>query len=280
METSLSGPCVTRGKDKRNEARRREKNATGNASDSGQECKRTGRGCDTISEIIHHSVRTNIGRHLRPDTRGSSSKRVRARMAHFFAVFLSFHFSSFLSSRHKMPNYCFYFTLSFFLSLSLSSPFSTPFRSRYRLPAIRARARCSSSPSKKSTSANTPLPGLLDSALRSERLRIMDRTNSCLQPLFSPHHSSPSSPSFPSGSYSALPPSRGSSLAGPKTSPFQSHSTLLRFSSRLSLNSVHIIQRLLSSRPGRARELFPAIRPFRDKYRARCSPSAVRTIPF
>lgn len=118
METSLSGPCVTRGKDKRNEARRREKNATGNASDSGQECKRTGRGCDTISEIIHHSVRTNIGRHLRPDTRGSSSKRVRARMAHFFAVFLSFHFSSFLSSRHEMPNYCFYFTLSFFLSLS------------------------------------------------------------------------------------------------------------------------------------------------------------------
>lgn len=117
METSLSGPCVTRGKDKRNEARRREKNATGNASDSSQECKRTGRGCDTISEIIHHSVRTNIGRHLRPDTRGSSSKRVGARMAHFFAVFLSFHFSSFLSSRHEIPNYCFYFTLSFFLFL-------------------------------------------------------------------------------------------------------------------------------------------------------------------
>lgn len=200
-------------------------------------------------------------------------------MAHFFAVFLSLFFISFVAPRNAELLFLFHSVL---LSLSLS----TPFFDFVSLPISlagdsRARARCSSSSSKKSTSANTPLPGLLDSALRSERLRIMDRTDSCLQPLFPPHHSSPSSPSFPSGSYSALPPSRGSSLAGPKTSPFQSHSTLLRFSSRLlSLNSVHIIQRLLSSRPGRARELFPAIRPFRDKYRARCSLSAVRTIPF
>lgn len=138
----------------------------------------------------------------------------RAQDSTFFFIFsLSFHLSPFLLSRSETPNYLVYLTLSIFLShFHPLLPFnSVSLLDIASLNYSRARARCSSSPSKKSTSANTLLPGLLDSALRSERLRIMDRTDSCLQPLFSPRHSTPSAPF---GSYPALTPSRRSSLAG------------------------------------------------------------------
>lgn len=99
--------------------KRREKNATGNASDSGQECKRTGRGCDTISEIIHHSVRTNIGRHLRPDTRGS---RLRNAYAHGWYIFLPFFFPSTFLHFFRRATKC-----RTIVSVSLCSSFSLSF---------------------------------------------------------------------------------------------------------------------------------------------------------
>lgn len=148
-------------------------------------------GAIPISEIIHHSVR-----------RTSSSIYVPTRtvfetcvMTYFFHVF----FSSSISLINHQP--------SRFSRLRFSMSNRDSYDSLF----------------KKST--NT-LPGLLDFALRSKRLRIMERIDGRSRsipslftiPSFHPYSRITTLRSFP---------------AGPKTSPFQSHSTLLRFSSRL-----------------------------------------------
>jgi len=115
-------------------------------------------GAIPISEIIHHSVRRTSSRAF-TSRREPSSKRV---MAHFFHVF--FLPLSSLSS-----------TLNLVSRASVS-------RCRFEMRF----ARCFFA-IQKVNAANT-LPGLLDSALCSKRLRIMDRTDGRsrrIPPLFS-----------------------------------------------------------------------------------------------
>lgn len=149
-------------------------------------------GAIPISEIIHHSVRrTSSGAFT--SQREPSSKRARCHI--FFHVFFAFSFISRIKWSQS------------------SLRFSMSHRDAIRTMLLRH---------SKSQRANT-LPGLLDSALRSKRLRIMDQMDGRFA--LRTHLFSPFAP------YSRV--TLRSSPAGPKTSPFQSHSTLLRFSSRL-----------------------------------------------
>lgn len=121
----------------------------------------------------------------------------------------------------------FFYAFSSSSFISLVNPHNPDRLSRLHFSKRRFEIRTMLLRHSKSQRTNTFL-GLLDSALRSKRLRIMDRMDghSCsIPPLCLIHTLSRITP------------------AGAKTSPFQFHSTLLRFSSLLlSLNSVHIIQ--------------------------------------
>jgi len=129
--------------------------------------------CDTINEIIHHSVRrTSRRRHLRAGAGRSRNTRA------WWHIFFSF--------SHSLP-------LSLSLSLSLSpasvraaspdrSAALSPRVSRYRGP-IRAISGFSAA---RKVNERTGLAGLPDSALRSERSRIMDRTDRTRAPRFAP----------------------------------------------------------------------------------------------
>lgn len=134
-----------------------------------------------ISEIIHHSVRReHRRRHLRLD---ASRLRNAYVMAHFFLFSLFYFFPPLF-----FPS---------FISLVNRQLISIVIRvcvSQYRFKAQFVR-RSLAAVSKKSTSEYAS--GLPDSALRSGRFRIMDRTDGrSRQPLFSPSafHPQPSLP--------------------------------------------------------------------------------------
>lgn len=126
-------------------------------------------GAIPISEIIHHSVRRTSSEVFTAQ-REPSSKR--ARDGTFFFLVFSFLFfpPSFLS----------------FLYLSRQPSIDLDRRSRLRFSISfqDARFRSLVPPSKKSTSECAS--GLPDSALRSERFRIIDRMDAPPRPLFFP----------------------------------------------------------------------------------------------